>query len=44
MYKPLPDSLTIKDSGIHGLGLFAKEEIPLILSKKDNEDDEATSK
>jgi SET domain-containing protein len=25
MYKPLPDSLTIKDSGIHDLGLFAKE-------------------
>ncbi len=28
MYKPLPDTITIKDSGIHGLGLFAKEEIP----------------
>ena len=28
MYKPLPDSLTIKDSGIHGLGLFTKEVIP----------------
>ena len=27
MYKPLPDSLTIKDSGIHGLGLFTKEAI-----------------
>ena len=27
MYKPLPDSLTIKPSGIDGLGLFAKEEI-----------------
>ena len=27
MYKPLPDTITIKDSGIHGLGLFAKEEI-----------------
>ena len=25
MYKPLPESLTIKPSGIHGLGLFAKE-------------------
>ena len=25
MYKPLPDSLTIKQSGINGLGLFAKE-------------------
>ena len=28
MYKPLPDTITIKDSGIHGLGLFAKEKIP----------------
>ena len=27
MYKPLPDALTIKDSGIHELGLFAKEGI-----------------
>jgi len=27
MYKPLPDSLTIKQSGISGLGLFAKEDI-----------------
>ena len=27
MYKPLPDSLTIKQSGINGLGLFAKESI-----------------
>jgi len=25
MYKPLPKSLTIKQSGIDGLGLFAKE-------------------
>ena len=25
MYKPLPDSVTIKQSGINGLGLFAKE-------------------
>jgi hypothetical protein len=25
MYKPLPDSLTISQSGIDGLGLFAKE-------------------
>ena len=25
MYKPLLDSLTIKSSGINGLGLFAKE-------------------
>jgi len=27
MYKPLPDSLTIKPSGIDGLGLFAKQGI-----------------
>ena len=27
MYKPLPDSLTIKQSGINGLGLFAKEDV-----------------
>ncbi len=27
MYKPLPESLTIKESGIEGLGLFAKEGI-----------------
>ena len=27
MYKPLPDSLTIKQSGINGLGLFTKEGI-----------------
>ena len=27
MYKPLPESLTIKESGIHDLGLFAKEGI-----------------
>ena len=27
MYKPLPDSLTIKQSGINGLGLFAKEDL-----------------
>ena len=25
MYKPLPDSLTIKASKVNGLGLFAKE-------------------
>jgi len=25
MYKPLPESLTIKQSGINGLGLFARE-------------------
>ena len=28
MYKPLPDSLTIKTSRVNGLGLFAKEAIP----------------
>ena len=28
MYKPLPELVTIKDSGIHGLGLFAIEDIP----------------
>jgi len=27
MYRPLPDSLTIKDSSIQGLGLFAKLDI-----------------
>ena len=27
MYKPLPDSITIKKSGIEGLGLFATEDI-----------------
>ena len=27
MYKPLPDSLTIKQSGIDGLGLFATKGI-----------------
>ena len=26
-YKPLPDYLTIKDSSINGLGLFATEKI-----------------
>ena len=28
MYKPLPDSLTIKTSKVNGSGLFAKESIP----------------
>ena len=28
-YQPLPDSLTIQSSSIHGLGLFATENIPL---------------
>ena len=28
MYKPLPDSLIIRSSGIEGQGLFAKENIP----------------
>ena len=27
MYRPLPEALTIKQSGINGLGLFAKEGI-----------------
>ena len=27
MYKPLPESLTIKSSGIHNLGLFANQKI-----------------
>ena len=27
MYKPLPDEVTIKKSDIHGLGLFATENI-----------------
>ena len=27
MYKPLPESLTVKRSGIHQLGLFADEDI-----------------
>jgi SET domain-containing protein len=31
-YKPLPDNLTIKESSIHGLGLFATEDIPTKLN------------
>ena len=27
MYKPLPESLTIKPSGIHDLGVFADQDI-----------------
>jgi len=27
MYKPLPESVTIQASGIHGLGLFADQKI-----------------
>jgi len=27
-YKPLPESVTVKSSPIHGLGLFAIETIP----------------
>ena len=27
MYKPLPESLTIKTSGVHGLGLFADQKV-----------------
>ncbi len=26
-YKPLPEGLTIKDSSVHGLGLFATQDI-----------------
>jgi SET domain-containing protein len=29
MYKPLPEEVTIKKSFIEGLGLFAKENIPM---------------
>lgn len=28
MYKPLPDGVTVKNSGIHGLGLFATKSFP----------------
>jgi len=28
MYRPLPDCLTIKNSEVDGLGVFAKEDIP----------------
>ena len=28
MYRPLPDGITIKNSSINGLGLFATEDIP----------------
>jgi len=28
MYKPLPNSLTLKNSEIHGVGIFATEDIP----------------
>jgi SET domain-containing protein len=28
MYRPLPANLTIKNSGIEGLGLFATDDIP----------------
>jgi SET domain-containing protein len=28
MYRPLPNSITIKESTIQGLGLFATEDIP----------------
>ena len=27
MYKPLPESVTIKQSGINGLGVFADQDI-----------------
>ena len=29
MYKPLPTSLTIKQSEVNGLGLFSAEDIPI---------------
>ena len=29
MYKPLPKVVTIKESSIEGLGLFAPEDIPV---------------
>ena len=29
MYRPLPSNVTIKSSSIHGLGLFALEDIPI---------------
>lgn len=29
-YKPLPDNLTIKESPIHGLGVFATKDIPAL--------------
>ena len=32
MYRPLPDELTIKNSKIEGLGLFATVKIKKILS------------
>ena len=28
MYNPLPETVTIKKSEIHGLGLFAEKDIP----------------
>ena len=28
MYKPLPENLTIKESPIHGFGIYAKDDIP----------------
>ena len=33
MYKPLPDSLVIRYSGIQGQGLFAKENLHIIEPK-----------
>ena len=33
MYKPLPDTVTIRPSSIEGLGLFAKVDIPIINEK-----------
>ena len=34
MYKPLPKELTIKESSIEGLGLFANEDIIIIADIK----------
>jgi len=28
MFNPLPSSITIKESAVHGLGLFAVQKIP----------------
>ena len=28
MYKPLPDGITVKESSVQGLGLFATQDFP----------------
>lgn len=43
IYKPLPDSLTIKESPIHGLGLFAKENIEYSYRRNSDEPDQIIS-